>query len=349
MTIDLDTLRCRLDAAGHVGSDELCRFLPDVCPALFAGSPIQVERLNARVFRVRDGAAGPGPSIVVKRLEPSLADRSERVIRRWLPALGLTDLAPALLGTIRDRHGTCVWHVYEDAGPTMLDARHPQSDLVAAAVKRISQLHTSAAQAPILAECREQLDDLGMPYFVANVTGAIAALESFDAVEGARARARREVRDRLLERLWALRESVPRRARLMEALGSPETFLHGDLWTINAVVSASAQGPQARLIDWERAGVGPITYDLSTFLYRFPPSERSWILQQYRDEIRRAGWYLPDAADLNVLFETAECARYANRIVWPAMGALGDNSESDFDELAQILGWFEALEPVLTS
>jgi len=156
------------------------------------------------------------------------------------------------------------------------------------------------------------------------------------------------VRDRLLERLYRLRESIPLRAELMRGLGGPHTLLHGDLWTINTFVIPGSKGLEARLIDWDRAGVGPVAYDLSTFLYRFPADRRHWILNEYRNALNRVGWRLPEPADLNVLFETAECARYANRIIWPAKALVSEGAESGgCDELAQVLGWFESLEPVL--
>jgi hypothetical protein len=347
VNIDIETLRIALNASGQFGTDEVCALLPEVCPELFVGSGIHVDRLNSRVFRVKSVMNGGGTSVVVKRLKPSLAQRNELIIRRWLPGIGLPNIAPALVGTIADRSGACVWHVYEDMGTTVLDARNPDVDAVAAAVEVIAQLHTRAATAPLLTECRQHLDDLGMRYFVSNVGDAIGGLDSLCALEETFTSAQCVVRDRLLERLRALRESIPLRARVMRELGGPHTLLHGDLWNINTLVIPSSKGMEARLIDWDRAGVGPVAYDVSTFLYRFPRGERHWILKRYRDAVVRAGWRLPETPDLNLLFETAECARYANRIIWPAAALLTGAAESGHGELAQILGWFEALEPVL--
>jgi len=349
MNIDVETLRSVLNEAGQFGTDEVCALLFEVCPDLVGGSDIHVARLNSRVFRASSSRSGRETSVVVKRLTPWLAERDELVIRRWLPGIGLPKAAPALLGTGGDRGGTCRWHVYEDLGTTVLDARNPRPDAVAAAVELVAQLHTRAAAAPLLTECRQHLDDLGMSYFVSNVGDAIAGLESLGSLEETFTDAQRLVRDRLLERLCTLRESIPLRAEFMLGLGGPHTLLHGDLWTINTLVIPTTTGIEARLIDWDRAGVGPVAYDVSTFLYRFPPDERPWILQRYRDAVGRAGWNLPDAPDLNLLFETAECARYANRIIWPAAALLSEDDESGHDELAQIVGWFEALAPVLST
>jgi hypothetical protein len=347
MTIPVDPLRGALTDVGEIGFDDSA-ILRELCPGLFTGSEVQVDRLNSRVFRFKSLSNGGGTSVVVKRLSPSLAERNELVIRRWLPGLGLPKAAPALLGTIGERGGRWIWHVYEDLGATVLDARNPRPDAVAAAVELIAQLHTRAAMAPLLTECRQHLDDLGMGYFVSNVGDAIAGLESLHSLDETFTSAERMVRDRLLERLYRLRESIPLRAELMRRLGGPHTLLHGDLWTINTFVIPGSKGLEARLIDWDRAGVGPVDYDLSTFLYRFPADRRHWILNEYRDALNRVGWRLPEPADLNVLFETAECARYANRIIWPARALVSEGAESGgYDELAQVLGWFESLEPVL--
>jgi hypothetical protein len=348
MTIAVETLRGVLSDGGQIAVDEVCALLPELCPGLFTGCDIQVERLNSRVFRVKSLSNGVGASVVIKRLTLALAERNELVIKRYLPSIGLPDATPTLVGTIGDSKGTCVWQVHEDLGSSLLDAQDPRADTVAAAVELIARLHTRAASAPILAECRQQLNDLGMPYFVSNVSQAIAGLESLHVLEETFTSAQRTVRTRLLDRLRTLHRSIPLRAQLMRELGGPDTLLHGDLWTINTLVSHGSQGLEARLIDWDRAGVGPVAYDVSTFLYRFPADRRLWILSEYRNALNRVGWRLPAPADLNALFDTAECARYANRIIWPAAALVSDGAESGgHDELAQVLGWFESLEPVL--
>src|SRR5439155_1119908 len=79
------------------------------------------------------------------------------------------------------------------------------------------------------------------------------------------------VTERLLERLVGLRADAARRAQVFEQAGGPDTLLHGDLWTINAFVAPTAGGLRAQLVDWDRVGVGPFSYDLSAFLLRVPP------------------------------------------------------------------------------
>src|SRR5881296_1393123 len=103
-------------------------------------------------------------------------------------------------------------------------------------------------------------------------------------------------------------------------------------------------GPRARLVDWDKVGVGPFSYDLSTFLFRFPPAERPWVLEYYRKAVTRAGWRLAPARELQLLFDTAERARYANRLIWPALALLQERADWGFPELAEVERWFQALD-----
>src|SRR5439155_26910360 len=104
---------------------------------------------------------------------------------------------------------------------------------------------------------------------------------------------------------------------------------------------------RVRLIDWDYAGVGPVSYDLSTFLLRFPTERRPSILEFYRKEVEESGWELPTQANLNALFETAEYARYANRIIWPAIALVTDKAAWGAVALAEVEEWFQRFEPVL--
>ena len=56
---------------------------------------------------------------------------------------------------------------------------------------------------------------------------------------------------------------------------------------------------------------------------------------------------LPGKAELNRLFETAQCARLANRVIWPALAALDGYADWAFEELANVDAWFDLWEPVL--
>jgi Ser/Thr protein kinase RdoA (MazF antagonist) len=129
--------------------------------------------------------------------------------------------------------------------------------------------------------------DLGLPFFNANVRDAIRSLEALRPPAIRLTRQQESVRLSLMARLCRLFEEQPMRAQALLESGGPETLLHGDLWTMNTFVIDTPHGLQARLIDWDHAGVGPASYDLSTFLMRFPVEERSWILDRYRAAVER--------------------------------------------------------------
>src|SRR5439155_23224345 len=74
-----------------------------------------------RVYRLEltSGPAGHR-SVVLKRLEPGVAERVRLVAERWLPALGLGDRCPRLLAVAADAAGATSWHAYEDLGDETL-------------------------------------------------------------------------------------------------------------------------------------------------------------------------------------------------------------------------------------
>jgi hypothetical protein len=81
---------------------------------------------------------------------------------------------------------------------------------------------------------------------------------------------------------------------------------------------------------------------------RFPLQHRAWVLELYRQAVAEAGWRLPGDRELNFLFETHEYARFANRIIWPAIALVTDRAEWGVEALAEIEGWFAQFEPVLS-
>jgi thiamine kinase-like enzyme len=341
-------LRTIIDAA-EPAADELCEAFENALVDSGAGDcPVEVVRLKARVYRVRAGSDGRARSFVLKRSDPWLGRRNELVMRRWLPAIGLGDRCSQLLATVADRRGQWVWHVYEDLGDGAAEPTHPDHRRVTAVVDLIAELHTRSARHAVLPECRHYCGDLGASFFTANVRDAITVLEDLLPPRVEPTPEQAALRDRLLARTYRLRDEQPRRVQMLEALGGPDTLLHGDLWTANALVAAAAGGGlTARFIDWDHAAVGPVSYDISTFLYQFPRHERLWILDAYRHAMARAAWCLPSTEDLNVLFETAEYARYANRVIWPAVALLQERAAWGWEQLAEVERWFDALEPAL--
>ena len=307
-----------------------------------------VRQLKTNVYRVTFANEGDlrTHSVVLKSCNPGLARHNQLVARRWLPLLDLTDGAARLVGSAVDRRGERVWLVHEDLGLSRLDLCMSDRTRVAAAVDLIALLHTRSAEHPMLPDVRAHGGDLGEAYLIANVRDAVRALAQLSAPRVALSAVQQRVRDRLLSRLQLLQDELPRRVQMLEHDGGPEVVLHGDLWTTNAFVTESPDGWRARLVDWDHAGVGRTSYDLSTFLLRFPAEERSWILDRYRSAV--AGrWELPATRDLNAQLETAELARYANRAIWPAVAWLVDGADWAFEELAMVAGWFDDWRPVL--
>jgi len=328
------------------GAAEVCEALEDlVSGATQPGEPLQLERLKPAVYRLQVGSPS-GLALVLKRHPPAVAQTDRLVVERWLPALDLGDGCPRLLAAVAEREGNWVWHVYEDLGDGSLAAdRLPWR--LDAAVDFMAELHLRGAGHPLLPEARWRARDHGVHFFTSNVHDAVAALEALATPPRDVPPAFAGARERLLQCLYALRDDAPRRVRLMEEADGPDTLLHGDLWPKNVFVSMAPAGPQARLIDWDHVGVGPVSYDVSTFLYQSAPEERPGILRRYREAVERTGRRLPDQGTLNLLFHTAECARYAHCIVWAAMALLHDGAEWGIGELMDFEHWFRALRPPL--
>jgi hypothetical protein len=337
-------LRRALEATGEPGSSELCSVVKDLLDGADpADGGVGLRRLKTGVYRLEIGSRSPRRTVVVKRLEPAAAVRSRLIAERWLPALGLGDRCARLLAVAADRRGESVWHAYEDFGDDTLAAR-PAPERVEAAVDLVAELHMRAARHAVLPDVRRYGGDLGMPYFISNVRDAIAALEALAASGIETPLEHAGLPHRLRARLIGLLAEGPRRARVFEGLAGQDTLLHGDLWTINIFVTGSAAGLRARLVDWERVGVGPFSYDLSAFLFRFPAAQRPWILERYRHAVLRAGWGLASPPELDLLFDTAERARYANHVIWPVLALLRERVDWAFHELAEIERWFQALD-----
>lgn len=302
----------------------------------------------SQVHRLRFLVDGKKRGIILKRLRAVSALKVELLTRRWLPAAGLSSTAPALLGVAAEQSGDSVWHAYEDLGDRPLGASRFDRQRVDAAARSIAELHACFAEHPLLPECRLYGGDRGMAFYSGNVRDAIRSLDSLRPPTVRLSAAMVAIRDSLLTRMERLFAEEAVRAQALAESGDVETLLHGDLWTMNIFVAdPSERGTSARLIDWDGAAVGPMTYDVSTFLLRFPMARRYPILQEYRMELVRRGRVLPASTRLNLLFETAELARYASRIAWPALAILLEGAEWGSDTLAEIDRWFRDLRPVL--
>jgi hypothetical protein len=345
LVVGLDNL---LEGSASPGVGALRRLLGELLGGAGAsGRLIGQAQLAPDVYRVRIAANGRTDSFVVKRLGPGVARRNQLLAERWLPAVGLSRCGPPLRGAAAEPDGRSVWHVYDDLGDCGLDERAPDPARVEAAVRLIARLHTGFAGHALLPECRLHGGDLGAAFYASSVRDAVHSLEALRPPVVDLSPERLAVRDRLRERLGRLLQEEPERVRLLREFGGPETLLHGDLWPKNVLVFSTSGQLEARLIDWDRAGVGPVNYDLSTFLGRFPAGARPWILDLYRRCVGRAGWDLPPAGVLNRLFDTAECARLANCVIWRALAVWESQAEWAFHDLASLEEWLGTRQPTL--
>ena len=342
----VDELRSTLEAREEPGVAELLEamrpILPDAGAAEWASA--ELAPLKRRVYRLRVEGSHGARSVILKRTEPPIAHLNRLVAERWLPALRLGDHCAALIATAADRDGRWVWQIYEDLGDDTLERRSDRPR-VGATTDVIAELHGRGAGHALLPEVRQYGKVLGLAFFAANVGDAIRGLELLGGEHAPREL--RSLGDRLLRRIYPLSVDMPRRAQVLKDVGGPDTLLHGDLWRNNAFATVSAGAVRVQLIDWDHVGIGPLAYDLSTFLMRFPSAERPWILDRYRGTLSLAGLRLPSEDVLNELFETAEYARFANRVSWAAMAWLHEDAEWVPIELAEIERWFDALRPIL--
>ena len=326
-----------------------------------------------RVHRARFRVDGAQRSLILKSLPLDRAHREQLAVRSWLPQLGLGEHGPPLLAVAAASDARCIWHVYDDLGTNTLERCADAPIPVAAAVRLLARIHTRASSCAFLGECREFGVGLGEHFLASGIADGLRVVErilrhdsGLSAVEG-------DVFERLRQCLLELRAEVPKRTRLLKKHGGPETLLHGDVWTCNIFVlpeqeptkpivhtspvrrasgsnGASSNPPapfHVRFIDWDHAGVGHASYDLSALLLRFPLGDRNAIVETYAHAVATAGWKLPPREILNTLFETAELARLASATLWPALSFHRERAAWAYERLAEVESWFAAMQPVL--
>jgi hypothetical protein len=308
------------------------------------------ERLAALVRRLQFETGGSRRSLVVKRLDPVAAQRNLMLTERWLPAVALENLGPGLLASAADPDARSGWQVYRDWGGSGLDGHLEDGRRTRAAARAIAGLHLRFADHALLGECRLWGGDLGTGFYSSSARDALRALEALTPAVAELPDRTEAARHRLLEQLQRLLDEEGERGRAVEELGGPETLVHGDLWPKNIFVLDGSDGLRVRLIDWDRAGVARFPYDLSTLLIRLPAGQRPGVFAEYRDAVGSGGWRLPGDDVLNGLFDTAERARLASLVVWPALSLVRAETGRRAWALATLedaSGWFDALEPVL--
>jgi Phosphotransferase enzyme family len=344
----IDGLESALSDSGRPGLRELRGVLAELLDASRAVGRLAGEHClkERKVYRLEFEVDGRRRSLIARCVDSTQAELNRRVATRWLPSVGLGRRCAALLGVASDPSAEWVWQVHEDLGDQTLET-NPDRGLVEAAIDMCAELHVRFADHPLLPELRMYGKDMGMTYYLANIRDAIRGLEHLQPPTTDPDGGRPAVRDRLLGRLYQLLDEGPDRARIVAELGGPETMLHGDLFPKNVLTVATEDGLQAALIDWDRAGVGPLTYDLSTLLYRSPAEHRPWMLDRYQQSVAPSGWRVPSTGDLNLMLETAELSRIANYLAWVCIAAREPQADWLLESLEEIERWFEALKPAI--
>ena len=89
----IDSLDNVLENSSEPGLPELRAVLREFIGGLDpTARVIDQQRLKPRVYRLRVEANGCVRSLVLKRLEPAVAQRNQLVAQRWLPAIGLSEV-----------------------------------------------------------------------------------------------------------------------------------------------------------------------------------------------------------------------------------------------------------------
>ena len=302
------------------------------------------RELSADVYQLTLTTGEPA-SVVMKRREPGAAHRDRLLVRRWLPAVGLAGAGPSLLATVCEQDGDAAWSVYEWLDGPSLDRIRTDTGDIDRLVDVVASMHVRFAGHPLMAEVRHYGAHLGRDAYAGQLDDAMLALSAARRDPAVR----RHLADALLTDLEhavrRAREETPALLTLLDEVGGPDTVLHGDLWPRNVVA-----GPGwLRLIDWERLGVGPAIYDLSTLLLRLPSAARRSVLDRYLTRVAAAGWPLPTVDEVVLLTTALERARLATLISWRVLDLLqapaGLAASWATGQLRSIWTWWHQVDP----
>lgn len=300
-----------------------------------------VTAIRGNVYRLAlDGTRHR--SVVVKRMQSPRSNLERQVTDRWLPAVAMDGFGPPRLLTVGDPDGRHSWHVYDDLGARGLDRPDADAASVAAATTRVAFMHAAIARSGLLPEVRFAACDMGVYFYTRSVRDALRSVERLHPPDVAMSADDEAVRDGVLDLLRPLAADEPRRRRMLERDAGPETLVHGDLTRANVFVTSENGAHRARLIDWERCGVGPAGFDISTHVAYYDDPLRQHALDSYTAAMADLGFPFRDDLDWDLLVSTFESGRLANQIIWVAMGIREGNGWT-FSELA---AWRDVLEIV---
>ncbi|HSR88654.1 MAG TPA: phosphotransferase [Pontiella sp.] len=322
--------------------------------------------LGHDVYRVSCEASGIIRTWVIKRFANQRSKLERLAITQWLPNAALAHICPTLLGVAPDPSGEHVWHLYEDLGDYALDPEQtqegrplgdrgfltplpegPDRNRVDLLIHLMADVHERFMDNPLLDEYRSRSTDLGERFYRENVRDAIEELEALKDSQFAASKERTDTVNAVLSRMHQLRDEASWRTERLKDFGGRPTLLHGDFGVKNAFVVHTDSGLQAKLIDWDHTGVGPVSYDLSTFLVQLPLNDRIRTLDSYTRRRNRCTDEALPYETWNQLFETHEFARLANCVAWACKAVNEGQIEWTFEKLAKIDAWLEAWRPVL--
>lgn len=319
---------------------------------------------RGQVYRVRVKDGDGTASVIAKRFRPEKGALEQRVLVEWLPAKGLGWVSPRLLGVSAKVDGR-VWHLYEDVGRRTIDQLHgeplaesiriergfmtplgssPDPGLIHAAMVTIASVHAAFADHERLNEYRRAGQPHGATFYRESIVRARTALT---AAAPSLRRADRSLLDGLFARLDRLAGEQAARLSHLAEVGGSDTLLHGDFSIRNTLIVGDGDAREGRLIDWDRAGVGPVSEDISVFLAQLPPEVRSEALATYLAAYVDGANAGRSVDDWNRLFETAELARLASCIVGPAHLVAERPTQWAVGSLQAVEDWFEGLRPLL--
>lgn len=306
----------------HRLTDAQVRLLAGPLQALSTNGRVavaDVTTIRRNVHRLTlDGASHP--NVVVKRLSAPHAQLEQMVTGRWLPAVGLDALGPPRLVAVGDPDGRHAWHVYDDLGRRGLDRRDIDHASLTAAMEKVAELHVAFSRNPVLPEARFAGRDVGVWFYVNSVRDALRAVDLLRPPAVELSSEDETVRDRVLDLLTQLVDDEPERVRMLEERAGPVTLVHGDLTRANVFVLDEQGRHRVCLIDWDRCGVAPAAFDISTQLAYHAEPQRQMVLDAYIAAMAERGCRFPADLDWERLVSTFQAGRLANQVIWVAMG-----------------------------
>jgi thiamine kinase-like enzyme len=243
--------------------------------------------------------------------------------------------------------GSAIWHVYEDLGTSLLDAHRESEAHLKQAAEALADVHARGLGHWLLGEIRHFGRDLGTHFLRGSILDAARSLERVSQDRVPSSDLETGVLSKVSDAVEAARETLAVHVAILQANGGPETILHGDVNLDNIAYPDGSGDHGVRFMDWDHAGVGPPTYDLSCFLSGVPPHLHTPVLAAYRNAFRPLEEMVPsDPEILREVFHALELGRLCNRVVWATSGILDGDADWGWEELALIGDWF-AKQPVV--